>query len=66
MCVWWSLSVSCGSQGWFVQYIDRAYLKRKEELDKHKKADLEEEVRQQRLLAARAEAARKNMEESGR
>ncbi len=27
-------------KGWYIQYIDRTYLKRKEELDKQKKADL--------------------------
>jgi hypothetical protein len=48
-----------------VQWIDRGYLKRKEELDKQKRADLEEEVRQQRMLEARAEAARAHLEAAG-
>ncbi len=53
-------------KGWFVQFIDRSYLKRKEELDKLKKADLDEETRQQRLMAARAEAARQHLEAAGK
>lgn len=53
-------------QGWFVQYIDRSYMKRREELEKLKKADLDEEIRQKRLLAARAEAARAYLEQNGR
>lgn len=53
-------------KGWFVQYIDRTYLKRKEELDKMKKKDLEEETRQQRLMQSRAEAVKAHLEATGK
>ena len=41
-------------------------MKRREELEKQKKADLDEETRQKRLLEARAEAARSYLESNGR
>ncbi|KAM3574770.1 hypothetical protein VYU27_003299 [Nannochloropsis oceanica] len=44
-------------KGWFVQWIDREYLKRREEIEKARKEEVEEEVRLQRLMAARAAAA---------
>jgi hypothetical protein len=62
------MSYHCGActQGWFVQFIDREYMKRKAELDKKKKADLDEDLRQQRLIAQQAEVARARLEESGK
>jgi DNA/RNA-binding protein KIN17 len=55
----------CG-QGWFIQYIERdpEVLARREAAEKRKKADLDEEQRQNRMIEHQIEAAQAIRSES--